>query len=363
MRAPVGGLFRHVADLTAELANRGHDVGLVVDAQSSDAQTEAKLAAISSSASLGIHRFPIPRVMGAADIGTPFKIRALANSLGVTILHGHGAKGGFGARLAALGDRNKHALYTPHGGVLHFDPKSMSGRLFMGIERALLKSTDALIFESEYAKNTFAARIGVTDIKHDVIHNGLLAEEFEPVADTANAAEFVFIGELRMLKGIDLLIEALQPLVAPSGAPARLVIAGDGPDRDWLVSRIAELGLTERVTLAGVQPARAMFAQGQCVVVPSRAESLPYVVLEAAAAQKPLIATNVGGIPEIFGPSVGELIEHDSADALRAAMQRYLDDPDNGARQAMLRRDFVQSRFSLMGMVDRIEALYLSLAR
>ena len=81
-------------------------------------------------------------------------------------------------------------------------------------------------------------------------------------------------------------------------------MAGDGPERSSLMARIHALGLIDRVTLPGAQPARAMFAQGKIAIVPSLAESLPYVVLEAIAAQRPLIATGVGGIPEICGPTM-----------------------------------------------------------
>ena len=97
-----------------------------------------------------------------------------------------------------------------------------------------------------------------------------------------------------------------------------------------LIDQIARLGLTDRVTLAGVQPARAMFARGRCAVVPSLAESLPYVVLEAAAARLPVISTRVGGIPEIFGPTAASLIPANDAGALRAAMTDVLDHPDRG---------------------------------
>ena len=81
-------------------------------------------------------------------------------------------------------------------------------------------------------------------------------------------------------------------------------------------------------------PARQAFALGRVLVVPSRAESLPYVVLEAAAAGMPLIATRVGGIPEIFGPHAGRLVPPDDAAALAAAIAQALDGPDETAAAA-----------------------------
>lgn len=101
LRAPVGGLFRHVGDLTAELAARGHAVGIVADTEG-DARTEARFAELGPHASLGIHRLPMPRVLGLNDVTTPLALNALARRLDIDVVHGHGAKGGFAARLVRV---------------------------------------------------------------------------------------------------------------------------------------------------------------------------------------------------------------------------------------------------------------------
>ncbi|WP_417581232.1 glycosyltransferase [Pelagibacterium sp.] len=360
MRAPVGGLFRHVSDLTRSLAERGHQVGIVADSDG-DAQSDHKLGMLEPYAQLGIHRLPMPRVLGLNDITTPARIRALAKSTGAQIVHGHGAKGGFGARLARIGRKQTRAIYTPHGGALHFDPRSLSGGVFMTIERSLLRLSDALIFESHYAQKTFASHVGVTAGRQEVIHNGLDDAEFVPITPDADAADFAFVGELRTLKGIDLIIAALAGLTTPDGRPATIIMAGDGPDGAALRERIEHLGMSDRVALAGIRPAREIFAKGRCVLVPSRAESLPYIIMEAAAAGRPIIATNVGGVGEIFGPTSPSLIVPGDADPLRQAMAAFLSEPKIFEIQAEERRDFVRSRFSLTHMVDQIEALYDSL--
>ena len=91
-------------------------------------------------------------------------------------------------------------------------------------------------------------------------------------------------------------------LLPGEGRHLRADIVGDGPDRQRFETQAADLGLGGAVSFTGAMPARTAFARGRLLVVPSRAESLPYVVLEAAAAGMPMIATRVGGIPEIFGP-------------------------------------------------------------
>jgi len=363
MRAPVGGLFRHVADLTRALTADGHAVGLVVDRLASDAQTESRLTELQPHAELGIHRFEMPRVLGAGDLVTPLAVRRLARSLNIDVLHGHGAKGGFYARLSRLGGGKAVAVYTPHGGVLHFDRSSTSGRVFHLLERWLMAQTSAVVFESAYAQATYAALIGAPSCSIQVIHNGLAPEEFMPVAPDSDAADFVFVGELRDLKGIHVLVEALAGVTNSDGSPATLVMAGDGGSRDALLAQISSLGLNERVQLIGAQPARPSFARGRIAVVPSLAESLPYIVLEAAAAQLPVIATRVGGIPEIYGPTASQLVPANDAPALRLAMQAALDVPEAAHAEAKIRGDYIAEHFSLARMAGDIEELYARLTK
>lgn len=358
LRAPVGGLFRHVADLTRALASDGHSVGIVVDSLANDAQTERLLTALGADAELGIHRFAMPRLFGRGDLSTPFSVSALARRLNIDILHGHGAKGGFYARLAAYGGSKAKVFYTPHGGVLHFPASKVSGRLFHRIERQLMRKTSTIIFESAYAQKTYSALIGTPTCHSTVIHNGLRPEEFVPVPHRPDAAEFVFVGELRDLKGIFPLVEALARVNRPDGKPARLIMAGDGPDRAALETRIAELGLTDRVTLVGSRPAREVFAMGRTAVVPSLAESLPYVVMEAAAARLPVISTRVGGIAEIFGPTADRLIPPADAQALAAAMTEVLANPERADAEMRIRLKHVEAEFSVTRMADAIQALY-----
>ncbi len=358
MRAPVGGLFRHVADLTRGLSAKGHEVGLVVDTLASDGQTEARLAELEQHAKFGIHRLAMPRLFGASDLTTTLAVRRLAGTFGADIIHGHGAKGGFYARLARFAGARGSVFYTPHGGVLHFSADSRSGRLFHTLERQLMRQTSAILFESSFAETTYARLIGAPRCPTRVIHNGLRSDEFELVSAAPDAADFVFVGELRLLKGIIPLVEALATTRRPDGSPATLVMAGDGPDRGALEQTIAELDLGDRVVFAGAQPARKMFARGGVVIVPSLAESLPYVVLEAAAAGLPVIATRVGGVPEIFGPDSKRLVAPGEASALASAMQAALDDPTEAAEAALRLRERVLEEFAVGPMVDAIEAAY-----
>src|ERR1700754_878806 len=128
MRAPVGGLFRHVADLTRGQAARGHRVGLIADSSTGGAHAEATLAALSSELALGVTRVPMSRQLGTSDAAAVVHVTRRAAKVAAHVIHGHGAKGGAYARLARLpalpgdGASSPRAIraYTPHGGSLHY---------------------------------------------------------------------------------------------------------------------------------------------------------------------------------------------------------------------------------------------------
>jgi glycosyltransferase involved in cell wall biosynthesis len=347
LRAPVGGLFRHVSDLTKGLHAEGHAVGVVVDQLSKDAQTDEKLAILSPYAELGIHEMAIPRLLGPADFATPFKIRGLVRSLDIDIVHGHGAKGGFHARLGALG-LPASAFYTPHGGALHFSSKSPAGFVFHTLEKLLVPASKKIIFESAYAQRTYNDAITQVGPRGIVIHNGLDEAEFTAVPSD-DSFDFVFVGELRDLKGVAYLLDAFAALCNESNEPLRLLLIGDGPHRAQFEEQAKSLGIADQVVFAGAMPAQYGFERARTVIVPSLKESLPYIVMEAVAAGKQVIATNVGGISEIYGPCADELIPAEDSGALHMKMREALarpttEGPPNPKLFEHVHSEFVNSR-------------------
>ena len=363
LRAPVGGLFRHVFDLATAQADLGHAVG-VVCAANGDALTEVRLAALAPRLQLGLHRLAMGRDLGFADVRAWRQVVALASSLEVNVVHGHGAKGGAYARLAARGLKTSRPVlrcfYTPHGGSLHYAKTTLAGQFYGRLERQLESWTDGLLFESQFAADRYALQIGRPRCARRVVLNGLLPADFVPVKVAADAADFVFIGELRLLKGVDVALEALQIVNRTRAATA--VFAGDGPDAARFKTQADALGLGAIVTFLGIQPARTAFARGRTLLVPSRAESLPYVVLEAAAARVPVLATAVGGIAEIIRPQFGTLLPPGDANALAAAMLDALQRPEALQLKADALRTDAQQRFSVATMAGGITDFYRSVA-
>ncbi len=356
LRSPIGGLFRHVADLSQGLVERGHEVGIVLDGKFSNAQSDGLMQKIKPSLKLGVHIIPMSRLLDFSDISTPLRIRNMAKKLNIDVLHGHGAKGGVNSRFAK--NKNSIAIYTPHGGVLHFSKSSLSGRIFQTAEKLLLKRTDAIIFESAHAKNEFENKIAIPKCHAPIIYNGLKDEEFRPIKLQKDAKDFAFMGELRHIKGINYLLDALVNVKAPNGKAATLALAGSGKLENEIRERINREDLKGRVEMIGVRPAREILSMGKCLVVSSLKESLPYVVLETSAAKHPLIATNVGGIGEIFGPTADSLVEPASSKALEIAMQNFLNNEQAMKKETELRFKHVKNNFSVKKMVDEIEALY-----
>ncbi len=360
LRAPLGGLFRHVLDLSAEQAARGHDVGLVFDSTNTDPLSEARLASVADRLRLGVMRIPMSRWPGLGDASASRAVAQLARETDAHVLHGHGAKGGAYARLAARLLRFQGypvaAFYTPHGGSLHFPEGSPAALAFIGMEKVLARFTDGLIFESDYIRREYERRVGAGLAPTVVVTNGLQPSDFITHAPGADAADFLFVGELRELKGVDVLLHALAAVAHTR--PVSAVIVGAGPDRDAFERLAAELHLTGMVTFSGPLPAAQAFTRGRAIVVPSRAESLPFIVMEAAAGEVPLIATNVGGIPEIVAGSDTPLLPPGDTVALARALQGFLGDPGTAKARALRLKQAVQKRFAIGATTDAVLAFY-----
>ena len=355
LRAPVGGLFRHVVDLARGQIARGHRVGMIADSSSGGARADATLAELAKELALGLSRVSMSRQIGISDPAAVAHVARRAAEAAVDVLHGHGAKGGAYARLA----RNPRAIrvYTPHGGSLHYRWGTPAGFLYLLAERALIRRTDLFLFESVYGQDAFRAKVGEPAALSRVVHNGVTRAEFEPIATKPDAADLVFVGELRTLKGVDVLIDAIS-LLAREGQRVSVTIAGDGPDRAAFETQAAAQGVGDRVRFIGSVPARAAFALGRRLVVPSRAESLPYIVLEAAAAGVPLIATDVGGIAEIFGPDASELIAPGDPAILAHAIGKSLRESQTSRSNALRLQARVAEGFSADVMTDAVLAGY-----
>jgi glycosyltransferase involved in cell wall biosynthesis len=361
-RAPLGGLFRHAIDLARGQINRGHEVGIFCDSTTGGTRADEVFAELAPSLRLGVTRVPMSRYPDFTDLkaqASAFKIRA---RLTPDVMHAHGSKGGVYARIPALVNRKRDYVtaYTPHGGSFNYKPGSFEHKLYMSVERLLESATDMFMFESDYIAERFGAYIGhMPRTDHRIVKNGVSVAEFEPLDHSSATFDLVYLGELRSAKGVDTLIEALAKLKQTGLLPSILVV-GSGPDEAMLKDRADMLGVRQQMTFEPPGPIRRALSRARIMVIPSRAESLPYVILEAAAAAQPLVSTNVGGIPEIYGPRhAHRLIEANDAQALAQAIARALEMPP--AELTAEARDLaghVHQHFQLEAMVDGVIAGY-----
>jgi glycosyltransferase involved in cell wall biosynthesis len=360
-RAPLGGLFRHVVDLANAQVERGHEVGLFFDSQARGDSVARALASISGGLALGVWGAPIRRDPHFTDIPALAKFRRLVARVQPDILHGHGSKGGFYARSIGMGrgHRGPARAYTPHGGSFNFQPGTLTHRAYMAAERMLAMNTDVFLFESAYIAGRFNAYVGADRGMRRIVANGISAAEFEMAPPNPDAADYLYVGELRAAKGIDTLLDAIAIAGSRLGRIPRTVLVGSGPDKEILRARALKLGIADRLDFPGPMPVRQAFKLGRVMIVPSRAESMPYVVLEAAAARVPLVATNVGGIPEIFGPYRNRLgPSGDPEDLCERMLCALLKSQPLREAQAADLAQHVAANFSIDSMVSSVMSGY-----
>jgi glycosyltransferase involved in cell wall biosynthesis len=350
-RAPIGGLFRHVRDLARGQSELGHHVGILCDSTTGADYADRLLRETERYCALGIVRKPISRLPGLGDLAGARAVMAVAEEMQPDVLHGHGAKGGAYARLAGY-RMGKRSFYTPHGGSLHYKDGNFAMTLAIAAtERFLRRIGTGLTFVCAYERDKFDAAFGIKGKPHAVIHNGVWKDEFVPTVHSANARDFVFVGEMRSYKGVDILLRALALL--PEGTAT---LVGDGPEMDDYKALARELQLSERVHFAGRMPMAEAVKLGRIMVLPSRFESFPYVVLETAAAGLPLITSAVGGIPEVVPKSM--LCDPLTPDELAGRMNQLRSDPSRIAAEGQAYATHILKTCMALNMAERITEFY-----
>jgi glycosyltransferase involved in cell wall biosynthesis len=200
--------------------------------------------------------------------------------------------------------------------------------------------------------------------RSSVIYNGVDMPAVDP-APALDPPQLLCVGRLVPAKGFDVLLRAMPDIIAAHPG-TRLVIAGEGPQRPELEGLIGELGLADAVTLQGwVAPEQIphLMNDASVVVVPSRAEAFGLVALEAALMGRPVVATRVGGLPEVVEDgATGVLVDMDDPAAVTAAVNDLLADPDRRATLAASARRRGEGLFTWNNYVDAYERLYEQLA-
>jgi glycosyltransferase involved in cell wall biosynthesis len=227
-------------------------------------------------------------------------------------------------------------------------------------QRLAYRAAHAVVANSSAARDQLE-REGVPVDRLRLIANGLDVGRFAPATPRSNIRRIVMVANLRPEKGQDTLLAA-APHILQRYPDASFTFVGDGPRREALETLTRALGITERVRFLGEsRDVAPILAEHDLFVLPSRSEAFPNALIEAMATALPVVATDVGGIPEVVRPGInGRLVQPDDAGALAGAVLALMDDPAAAAALGRAARADVVRHYTIDRMVERFEQLYLA---
>lgn len=346
----VGGQERLALDLAAILHRRGHRVSVISLAPPPEGPLAAEFA------KAGVSVLSVPKRAGL-DVTLPPRLALAFRKLRADIVHTHNPQpliyGAVAARLAGA-----RAIHTKHG----VNPGSRGQRL---LRQSAARLLSAFVAVSEVTAEQARKQEDCAPRLLHVIPNGIRLDKFGPDAALRAAARAELglgdawvvgtVGRLDDYKNHLMLIRAMAPHL---GRGVRLVIIGDGPMREVLAQEVSKLPDPSTVVLTGQRmDVPRLLPAFDVFTLPSRTEGLPLVVPEAMAVGLPVVATSVGGLPNVLEEGVtGLLVPVDEA-ALATALLS-LRDPVRAAAMGQAARAAALERFGAERMVDRYLELY-----
>jgi len=287
------------------------------------------------------------------------------------IVHTHTSKAGIVGRLAAWLARVPTIIHTPHGHVFygHFGPRLST--IYLVIERLFAKITDSLVALTRGERDDYIQyQVGNPERLH-LIHSGVDLSPFHEAGQSMNKAEMRTalglagdyaivgtVGWLLPIKGPLVLLSAMEK-VWERRPEVLLVYVGKGELEGEIRRRVQVLGREEQVRLLGWRPdVHEVMGVLDCFVLPSLNEGMGRVVVEAMAADCPVVASRTGGIPDLITDGVsGLLAPPNDAETLATAILRILDEPGLAGRLREKGRAVCQE-YSLAAMVNKLHELY-----
>jgi glycosyltransferase involved in cell wall biosynthesis len=370
-RLNIGGPSVHVILLSAGLRPLGYETRLVVGRESPREGNMLALAAeknVTCEAMAGLGR----EISPIRDLRALAGLFRLMRAWRPEIVHTHTAKAGLLGRLAARAVGVPTVVHTYHGHVLHGYFSPAATHVFRWLETRLARFTDALVAVSESVKQDLvslgiapAEKIRVVPLGLDLTHlagrlpRGVLRAE----AGIPEGASLVgMVGRLVPIKDVPMFLEAAR-IVRAKRDDVRFALVGDGEERPALELLCRERGLDGRVTFFGWRrDLAAVYGDLDVVVNASRNEGTPVALIEALAAARPVVATRVGGTPDLLGGGErGRLVPPGEPEALAEAVLETLDQSEAARRRAQAGREYVLARHSSDRLVRDVDALYREL--
>ena len=372
-RLNMGGPALHVAYLSAGLKERGYETTLVAG---SLALGEESMSGVAER--LGVPIVTVPElhreISPLRDLRSVYHVAELIRELRPHILHTHTAKAGAIGRMAAMlagGAAPPIVVHTFHGHVLrgYFGP--LRSGFFRELERWLARRTTALVAVSPEVRDDLVA-LGIAPAeKFTVVRLGIELDARIGLPD-GNGREarrllgippdrFVvgWIGRMTGVKRTDDVLLAVRRL-RDRGVDAVLCMVGDGPDRDTVERRAHELGIVRDSVFLGYQEEVApYYAAFDALILPSANEGTPVSAIEALAGGRPVVATRVGGVPDVVRDGIdGFLVEPGDVDAMADRLAALAGDAQLRHRMGEAGRADVHERYSVDRLLDDVDQLY-----
>ena len=367
-RLNLGGPARQVLASDPLLAARGHQVRVFAGRPSAG---EGDLFELFQARGIDVVRVPgLGRGIGPSDLRAGAFLRRELRAFGPDLVHTHASKAGTLGRRAAWRLAGVRTVHTFHGHVLEgYFPAPLS-RFLARHEQRLAARTDRIVAVA-HATADDLVRLGVVaEERVTVVPPGI---DLEPLLALPGRSQHLrrlvgaepedvlvgVIGRLAPVKRPELAVEVFE-LLCERYPRLHLCFIGDGDQRRALEARIraGREAVTRRVHLVGAQPNMvAVLADLDAVLLTSRSEGCPVALIEAAAAGKPVVATPVGGVPDLVAHERTGFLGED-VDELGYGLAQLLDDPGLRADMGHRARLRVSQRHSAQALADRLEELY-----
>ena len=347
IRAGEGGAFRHVADLSGALAERGYEVAV---------------CGPHGGVGLTVPVLPLemPRaIVPGRDAQAALGFAQILRDFRPDVVHAHGNKAGVVARLAHFASPRTPVIYSPHGYAFagHFSARER--KLYRTLESLVAPLATIVLCVCE-AEARLARATGLNS-RIRVVHNGIAPIESPAGSSPSNGAgpRICATSGLRPGKGLDTLLEAMVEVVRVV-PDARLALAGSGPERGYLEAVATCNGVGDSVEwLGNLNDVLPLLTGSDVFVNPSWSESFPYSVLEAMAVGSAILATDVGGVSEaVEDQMTGILVPPRDRVVLAGALIELLEAADHARELGRRARERQRAAFTLDRMVAGAIAVY-----
>lgn len=344
--------------MARHLSRRGHEVHVIT-------QFAEGLPAKTTENGFCVHRLRIREIRILGIILFSLRVFFLLRRIDPEVVHAQSTYIGIPTLLAKMFLRKPCVVWAQGSDIYH--PTFLEKRF----TKSVAKNTDVIIALTEHMKMNIQ-RIHQREVF--VIPNGIDLDKFQPLSRAEARGELhieeneriiLFVGRLHPVKGVKHLIRAMR-FIAQAAPKARLILLGDGEERQDLEALTRKLNLEDFITFAGRVPNAEIpeyMTASDVLLLPSLSEGFPVVVLEAMACGLPIVSTNVRGLPEIVvNGENGFIVEPEDPDALAEKVLQLLNDEGIRRRMGEYNRCHVK-QYSWENVIERLEAVYDSVAR